>query len=356
MRKLGLYGSMAVAVFLVGCAAPVTQRADVSNAATRAEAEKQMEFAAQEITDEELRLYRVYWEVSTKGVELCPKTQFASGVWSAVAKDKTDLDRAMTRLYGLGALPKVLGVVAGSPADLAGVRVGDELVSIFGVPATEAKEVIKRMRDSAEAVMPVQVRRAGQELTLDVHRVRACGYPVVLRLDHALNAYADGQKIYVTRGMMEFAHSDEELALVVGHELAHNAMGHLDSKKANAAGGLLADIALAVLTRGAYNQASISNAAGQAFSQEFESEADYVGLYMMAHTIYSIQDAPRFWRRMAAASPSNIKGSMSASHPSTPYRMLALEAAVKEIDNKRTAGQPLLPERKDGKPFVPGQH
>ena len=116
-----------------------------------------------------------------------------------------------------------------------------------------------------------------------------------------------------------------------------------------------ADIALAVLTRGAYNQASISNAAGQAFSQEFEAEADYVGLYLMAHTNYSIADAPKFWRRMAAANPGSIKGSMNASHPATPYRMVALERAVTEIEKKRREGLPLLPERKDGKPFVPGE-
>ena len=41
-------------------------------------------------------------------------------------------------------------------------------------------------------------------------------------------AFADGTKVFLTRGMMRFAQSDEELALVVAHETAHNIMGHID--------------------------------------------------------------------------------------------------------------------------------
>lgn len=356
MKTKRLWSCLSVVALLAGCAAPVTHRVAVSSEATQLEAAKQMEIAAQEITEENLRLYRVYFEVATKGVEICPKTQRITGVYWALNTDKTDFGRAMQRVYGLGAYPKVLATVAGSPADQAGIRAGDEILSIYGVPATNTTETAKRMLETTDPRMPVHVRRGGQEMTLEVHRVLACAYPVVLRPDRALNAFADGGKIYITRGMMEFAHTDEELALVVGHEMAHNAMKHLEAKKANAAGGLLADIALAVITKGAYNQASFSNAAGQAFSQEFEAEADYVGLYLMAHTSYSIEDAPKFWRRMAAASPANIRGSMNASHPATPYRMVALEATVKEIDAKRAKGLPLLPERKDGKPFVPDTH
>jgi predicted Zn-dependent protease len=86
-----------------------------------------------------------------------------------------------------------------------------------------------------------------------------------------------------------------------------------------------------------------------AYSQEFESEADYVGLYIMANSGMPIADAPKFWRRMAAAFPSNIKANYSASHPSTSYRMVALEETVREINVKVEKSEPLLPNMKDGK-------
>ena len=40
-----------------------------------------------------------------------------------------------------------------------------------------------------------------------------------------------------------------------------------------------------------------------AFSQEFELEADYIGLYIMARAGYSTDHAANFWRKMAARSP-----------------------------------------------------
>ena len=137
--------------------------------------------------------------------------------------------------------------------------------------------------------------------------------------------------------------------------MAHNTMRHLDAKKANAAAGLVGDVALAILTRGAYRTSSISDAASRAYSQEFEAEADYVGLYMLANSGYSIDDAPKFWRRMAAANPGNIKGTHTSTHPSTSYRMVALEEAAKEIDEKRRLSSSLVPVRKDGAPFVAGE-
>jgi len=171
--------------------------------------------------------------------------------------------------------------------------------------------------------------------------------------DPSLNAAADGKRVVITRAMVAFTRNDEELALVLAHEIAHNAMGHIDSKRQNAATGLLADVALAVLTRGAYRQSAISNAAGAAYSQEFEAEADYVGLYVMANAGYSIQDVPKFWRRMATAYPASIKGSHASTHPSTAYRMVALDEAVKEIDAKNAAHVALAPNMKDGKVSVP---
>ena len=126
--------------------------------------------------------------------------------------------------------------------------------------------------------MPVQVRRNGEIVTLALEPVLACDYPVVLSTEQEVNAYADGDRIVVTRGMMAFARTDEELALVMSHEMAHNTMSHMTSKRVNATLGTIGDTALTVLTRGAYNMNALSSLASNTHSQEFEAEADYVGL------------------------------------------------------------------------------
>lgn len=354
-RKVVRFFLTLFAVLLVaGCAAPTTQRVAVTDRQAADEARKQMEIFAEDYVGELKRARKVHWELATKAVALCPRKAANLGVEFGT-KPKGELGVAMERLYGVADEPSVLFLLDGGPAQLAGLRPRDRLISVAGITAKDTKAIADKLHGApSDASVPVVVRRGSQTLSYAVNAVSACDYPIGIDLQQVVNAYADGDRIMVTRGMMNFARTDEELALVIAHEMAHNTMRHIDAKRQNAAGGLVADIALAILTRGAYRQSAISNAAGQAYSQEFEAEADYVGLYMLARTGYMIDDAPKFWRRMAAANPAAITGSHSATHPSTSYRMVALDAAVKEIQGKRAGGVALLPEKKDGKEVAPG--
>ena len=172
--------------------------------------------------------------------------------------------------------------------------------------------------------------------------------------DDQLNAFADGKNVYVTSTMLRFATSDDELATVVGYEIAHNAMHHLDARKTNAVlGGIfgaLIDIAAArngINTGGQYaNQFAALGAT--VFSQDFEREADYVGLYILAAANRPTQSAVNFWRRMAAESPNSIK--FATTHPTTAERFVRLEQWQGEIGRKLATGQPLQPEMKSGLP------
>ena len=56
---------------------------------------------------------------------------------------------------------------------------------------------------------------------------------MILTQDNIVNAFADGKKIIMTQGIVDYAKDDNELALVIAHELAHNDRGHLDAKKKN---------------------------------------------------------------------------------------------------------------------------
>ena len=83
------------------------------------------------------------------------------------------------------------------------------------------------------------------------------------------------------------------------------------------------------------------------FSQEFEREADYVGMYMLARAGVPTDEAANLWRRMAAESGGNIRGTFSASHPSSSERYTNLDAANVEIRAKMSNGTALLPARKE---------
>ena len=125
-------------------------------------------------------------------------------------------------------------------------------------------------------------------------------------------------------------------------------MKHIEARKHNATvaglGGLLLDIgflALGVNTNAAFSDAA-AKAGAQAYSVEFEQEADYVGLYILARTGYPLDGASDVWRLMAAENPASIV--LRRTHPTAPERFVAIEKTIDEIKAKRAAGLPLFPE------------
>lgn len=271
-----------------------------------------------------------------------------------MSRPEGDGGSVFERVYRIQKAPTVLFVDDGGPAHRAGVAPGDIVARINDAPVSSTAAIAEVLSaHKSAAPVRVELSRAGSPVTVEIVPTKACNYPARVVPEQTINAFADGERIMIARGMMSFARDDTELALVVAHEMAHNTMAHMESKKQNAGLGLLADIAVAILTRGQVAGSNFSQIGAVAYSQEFEAEADYVGLYILANAGVPIDDAPKFWRRMAVAHPANIRTNHSASHPSTAYRMVALEAAVKEIKEKIAKGQPLVPNMKDGKPSRP---
>jgi len=212
-------------------------------------------------------------------------------------------------------------------------------------------QVIERVAAHRDGGIRLGVEREGREVFVVVTPLVACNYGVVAIADDDVNAFADGDDVGINTGMIRFAENDDELALVIGHEFAHNALGHRARKTTNSTigavlGGLL-DVGVAVVgvnTGGAFSKAGAGLMAG-AFSKDFEGEADYLGLYLAARAGYDVGVAPDFWRRMGIEHPASVESKYLSMHPSTPERALSLEQVVAEIRAKRDAGEPLEPTR-----------
>jgi predicted Zn-dependent protease len=191
---------------------------------------------------------------------------------------------------------------------------------------------------------------AVQEVKVDVLPDTVCAYDPAVVKDQILNAWADGRNVVVTTAMLRFASTDDELAAIVGHEIAHHAMRHIDAKKKNAGFGAILgamlDIAAAtqgVNTGGDFTRSGAAIGA-MTYSQDFEREADYVGMYVIARAGRPFATAPNLWRRMAQESPGSIK--YASTHPTSAERFVRLEQIVAEIQRKVAAGEPLVPELK----------
>jgi hypothetical protein len=305
--------------------------------------------------DDQRRLMRVSYPLLTKGSDLCGEDlRYTTGL--ALANSSTllgeDFRESAQTSYQLTDEVKAVYVIPGSAADKAGIRSGDTIryIGDWSLPVgqnavRQSLEQLQVQTQTGKAVR-LDVVRNGRGQSLLITPDKSCAYPVVLGDGDEVNAYADGKQVVIQRGMMRFATSDTELALVISHEIAHNSMSHVRSKMTNYALGTVVDLAAQILL-GIPTQGLFGKLAGNAYSQGFESEADYVGLYIMAQSGGDIDNAPQFWRRMATLSPNAIKSSHLASHPATPERFVALEETVKEIKAKKAAGKPLVPNLKN---------
>jgi Zn-dependent protease with chaperone function len=355
-----------------GCVAPNTQLGAVSPELVRAEQLRQRQLVIESGIAEQQRLENIAYSMLKAAVPLCgDRITTRSGLMVANLHSYERDYHEAARALGFTDTLMVVGIAKGSAAERAGLTTGDRIVGVREDDAPTGRNAVRnflariappraKRGQPALAVAPLRfmVQRSSaptaatknDAVTIDVAEDTVCAYGAVAIKDDVLNAWADGKQVVLTTAMMRFAGSDEELAAIVGHEIAHNAMRHIDAKKTNSAigaiFGAILDVAAAsqgVNTGGEFTNQGASIGA-MTYSQDFEREADYVGLYIVARSGRPVASAPNFWRRMAQESPGSI--AYASSHPTSAERFIRLEQAAAEIAEKQANGLPLMPEAK----------
>lgn len=137
------------------------------------------------------------------------------------------------RAFGLGDAPQVLAVAAGSSLARAGLEPGDTLLAIGDAPAPGGTGLDRVERidaaldaEARDGVLDLVVGHGGARRVLHVALEKGCPSRFVVRVADSAEAEADGHYVEITSGYVELADSDDALALVLAHELAHNILGH----------------------------------------------------------------------------------------------------------------------------------
>lgn len=341
---------VALTAFATGCA-PTTTQINIDQSALAQEAQKQQEFAVKDYIDNSIRLHKVSYPLVKSALPYCADdTRRGIGAMAVTASSfPKELQSVANDLWDIQENVIIVSVVPGSPADIAGLKFGDTLKEVNGKKVTSGKQAIDDFysmltEGTNNITVDVTIQRDNKTEVLAISTEPVCSYLALLVHGDDVNAFADGNNIFFNTGMMRFASTDFELSVVVGHEIAHNVMGHVDKKMTNYALGSVVDVFAAVY--GVNTQGLFGSMAAGAYSKGFESEADYVGLYILEHAGYDIKPASDFWRKMAIAHPGNIKSNHGASHPATPERFLALENTVQEIETKKLNGLDVSPNQK----------
>ena len=151
-----------------------------------------------------------------------------------------------------------------------------------------------------------------------------------------LNAWAmPGGKMAFYTGLVESLNlTDDEIATVMGHEMAHALKEH-GKKKANLsqftnviAGVAQAALATQIGSDGSTMVVGLAKDWGldKPYSRSAETEADEVGLFLMAKSGYNPEAAPGLWDKMQKASTGSqgILDKLSSTHPSDKDRQANL--------------------------------
>ncbi|WP_319584663.1 M48 family metallopeptidase [uncultured Pseudodesulfovibrio sp.] len=338
--------SLVLPYLFAGCA-PVTARPDVDLELAAKEAAIQKRMAVESRMKKFWRLSDVSLSVLEHGTALCADrvTYYLGMDTNSVDNVPDEWRQAYKDALHLGDRVRVTRVFANTPAAAAGFQPGDIVLMINGEKVETGDDAYakftRQLHEQLNTGEPVSfwVERDGVPVALNAHPAKRCDYAVVMSEDTVVNAYADGDSVVVTKGMMDYVENDDELALVVGHEMGHNVMGHISKQAGNRFIGAVLDGLIAGVT-GVYTN-NFANAAGMLYSQDFEQEADYMGVYFMERAGYDSTGAPNFWRRMGADNPYAI--GHATTHPTSAYRYVFLEKCSKEVKEKEKEGQNLLP-------------
>ncbi len=334
-------------LFSLGCATRLS-RPETGSAEIEAERREQLKLALSLAIERQVRVWRIGNTLRRAGADLCgDDVRYTFGFFAVDRKTFAKEYQEVADDIGLGPGVQVWEVLPEFQSLESELKKKDQIVEIEGDPVSDFKSFEQAMKNpfkTGNLHMSLK-RESGERATVWLKGTLACDYRAAVVAGDAVNAFADGQHVIITTGMLRFAGSDDELALVLGHEFAHNALAHVRQMKAQTFGGLLLDMAVGVFT--GVNTGGLFSSMGRViFSKQFEADADYMGLYMAARAGYEIKIAPNFWRRMAVEHPGSIKQNYMSTHPSTPERATAINASIAEIEKKLREGQSLAPEYK----------
>lgn len=287
----------------------------------------------QELRQQDLRVAEVAYRLSVANEGLCRNAlspQFGFTLHSIEQYGPGDRKEA-AHSFGLGLDSSVMAVVEGSPADKAGLAAEDRLVSVNGRDLTTAvaagngpatRAFVERVQqiiseEMRKGAVTLRVSGARGRRDLEFAAEAGCSTNVELVPGDEVNAWADGERVVVSTALLRHCRTDDDLALVIAHELAHNILHHgnkravVDSPEGKRLG--LFGSALAEM-------------------RQTEEEADRLGVRMANAANYDLGQAESFLSRLMK---ENDPVAVAATHPAADRRLTLLRTEIAAVSGTR---------------------
>ncbi|HZF94024.1 MAG TPA: M48 family metallopeptidase [Allosphingosinicella sp.] len=277
------------------------------------------------------RIAAIVYRLGLGGRAHCPSAFPLTGIAFHHLADYRPEDRAEAiARYGLDRGPGILSVIEGSPAAAALLQAGDVIVSVngnaFPPPAQIAGQ--RRVRDrramirAAEELFEDHLRRGPATLevargahtrTVKLSPVSGCPARGRLARSGQDSAFADGRYAIMTTDFLDFFRSDDELAVALAHELAHNILGHPQQLR----------------EKGVPNSFLRHLGRNARLVRATEVEADKLSVRLLHGAGYDLDSVLPFWRRLLGRLDSRLM--VVSAHPGMAARERYLSAEIAAI-------------------------
>ena len=210
--------------------------------------------------------------------------------------------------------------------------------------ATEAKKIVETSKISTDKKLQDRIKRIGEKIAAVSERSDFAWEFTVIQ-DDTPNAFClPGGKVFFYTGILKITENDDQIATVMGHEIAHALARHgaerLSMQSASNIGAQVLAAALKVPAeyQNLYSQAyGITSQVGLIlpYSRTFEYEADQIGIYLMYKAGYAPAQALKFWENMAKLSKNSKKPpAFLSTHPADSERIKAIREYITQLPQR----------------------
>lgn len=239
---------------------------------------------------------------------------------------------------------------------------------VLAMSARQYQDFIRQAPISKDRYQTERVRRVGRRIASATEQYlinnglgRAAGqFDWEFNLVHndAANAWCmPGGKIVFFEGILPYCLTDDDLATVMSHEVAHALAKHANERMSQQllrrTGSQVLGSLLSRSGSGAQIAGELAYQIGSKvlfelpYSRQHELEADKIGLYLMAMAGYDYTQAPGFWSRMSGGRTES--SDFLSTHPANAKRMVALEEELPRVEifmrGDKTLAPAPVPER-----------